>query len=90
MEKSLKYRHSKGNNSAITDCTSIKRHVQNITMVIYAQYKFHESSIGYLVMAEDGKTLWMEKPDVQKDGRTTPNQYPSAFSGKNGAMVLWG
>ena len=35
-------------------------HMYNHTMVIYIQYKFHEisSSIGYLVMAEDGKIHW--------------------------------
>ena len=32
--------------------------MHNLTMVIYIQYKFHEIlSIGYLVMAEDGKSL---------------------------------
>ena len=47
-KKSVKLRRSKGNNSAITDGTQIKLHVHNLTMVIYIQYKFHESpSIGY-------------------------------------------
>ena len=41
-KKSLKFRHSKGNNSAITDGNAIKLHVQNLTIVIYIQYKFHE------------------------------------------------
>ena len=37
-----------------------------ISMLIYIQYEFHEiPSIGYLVMAEKGKT------DGQKDGWTT-------------------
>ena len=55
-KKSLNFRQSKGNNSAITKGTLIKLHVHNLTMVIYIQYKFHEvPSIGYLVMAEDGK-----------------------------------
>ena len=31
--------------------------MHNLTMVVYIQYHFHElPSIGYLVMAEDGKT----------------------------------
>ena len=52
----IKFRQSKGNNSAITYDTPIKLHVHNLTMVIYIQYKFHEiPSIGYLVMAEDGR-----------------------------------
>ena len=40
-----------------------KLHVHSIIIVIYIQYKFHEFPfIGYLVMAEDGKTHgWMEK-----------------------------
>ena len=33
----------------------MKLHVHNHTMAIYSQYKFHVI-IGYLVMAEDGKT----------------------------------
>ena len=50
-----------GNNSAITDDTPIKLCMDNLTMVIYIQYKLHEiPSIGYIVMAEvrktDGKT----------------------------------
>ena len=53
-KKSLKFRLSKGNNSSITDDTLMKLHMHNI--VIYIQYKFHEiPSIGYLVMAENGK-----------------------------------
>ena len=59
--KSLKFRQSMGNNSAITDDTPIKLHIHKLTMVIYIQYKFDKiPSIGYLVMAEDGK------PDEQK------------------------
>ena len=73
-EKSLKFRQSKGNISAITDDTPIKLHMHNLTIVIYIQYKFHWiPSIGYLVKAEDGKTDWWRN---QKDRRTTPNQYP--------------
>ena len=57
-EKSFKFRQSKGNNSSITEDTLMKLSVHNHTMVIiYIQYKFHEiPSIGYLAMAEDGKT----------------------------------
>ena len=55
-KKSLKFRQSKDNNSAIRDNTLMKLHVHNLTMVIYIRYKFHKiPSIGYLVMAEDGK-----------------------------------
>ena len=54
--KSLKFSKSKGNNSAITHDYPIILHVHNITMVIYIQYKFHDFlSIGYFVMAEEGK-----------------------------------
>ena len=58
----MKFRQSKGNNSAITDDIP-KIHVHNIIIVIYIQYKFHELPfIGYLVMTKDGKTHgWMEK-----------------------------
>ena len=53
--KSLKFRQSKANNCAKTDDPD-KLHVHNLTIVIYIQYKFHNiPSIGYLVMAEDGK-----------------------------------
>ena len=52
-KKSLKFSQS---NSSITHDTLMKLHMHNHTMVIYNQYKFHEnSSIGYLVMADDGK-----------------------------------
>ena len=45
-----------GNNSSTSDDTLMNLHVHNYTMVVYIQYKFHEiPSIGYLVMAEDGK-----------------------------------
>ena len=58
MEKSLKFRQSKGNNSAITDNTLMKLCVHNHTMVVYIQYKLHETpSIGYLVMGEIGKII---------------------------------
>ena len=46
----------KGNNSALTDATLIKFHMYNLTIIIYIQYTFYEiPSIGYLVIAEDGK-----------------------------------
>ena len=52
----MKFRQSNGNNSSIADDTPIKRHMQNLTMVVYIQYKFHElQSIGYLVIAEGRK-----------------------------------
>ena len=56
----------------MADATLMKLHMHNHTMVIYIQYKFHElPSIGYLVMAEDGKTdIRIEKPEE-----------PSAFGG---------
>ena len=55
-KKSLKSRQSKGGNSSITHDILMKLHVHSHTMVIYIQYMFHEiPSIGYLVMAEDGK-----------------------------------
>ena len=58
----LKFRQSKGNNSAITDGIPIKLHTHHLTMAIYSQYKFHEiPSIGYLVMAEDGKLVGKTK-----------------------------
>ena len=54
--QSLKFWQSKYSNSSITDKTMMNFHVHNHTMVIYIQYKFHEiPSIGYKVMAEDGK-----------------------------------
>ena len=67
-KKSLKFRRSKGNNSAITDDTPIKLHMHNLIMAIYIQYKFHEiPSIGYLVMTEDRKSD--EQKDRRKDGQ---------------------
>ena len=70
VRKSLKFRQSKGYNSDIKDDTPIKLHVHNFIIVIYIQYKFHEfPSIGYLVMAEGGKT---NEQRNWKDGRTTP------------------
>ena len=66
--KTLKFSQSKGNNSSITDDTIIKLHVHNPKLVIYIQYKFHGiPSIGYLLMAEDGKSEWWRN---QKDGQT--------------------
>ena len=63
-KKSLKFRQSKGNNSSITEDILMKIHTHNHTMVLFIQHKFHEiPSIGYLVMAEDGKT------DGRTDGR---------------------
>ena len=63
-KKSLKIRHSEGNNSTITEDTPKKLHMHNLTIVIYIHYKFHQlPSIGYLVMAEDGITdRWTERP----------------------------
>ena len=58
-KKSLKFRQSKGDYSSITNVTQMKIHVYSHTMVIHIQYKFHEiPSIGYPVMAEDGKKHW--------------------------------
>ena len=54
----MKFRQSKGNDSLKTDDTLMKLHVHNHSMVIYIQYKFQEILfIGYLVMAEDKKSL---------------------------------
>ena len=39
--KILKFRQSKGNNSAITNGVTIKLHVYNPTIVINIQYTFH-------------------------------------------------
>ena len=48
MEKSLKFRQTKGNNSSTTDDILTKLYMHNYIMVIYTQYKFHESpSIAY-------------------------------------------
>ena len=56
VKKSLKFRQTKGNYTAIPDDSPIKLHAHNLTMVIYIQYKFYQMlSIGYLVMAQDGK-----------------------------------
>ena len=56
-KKSLILRQLKGNNSAIIDNIPIKLHMHYLTMVIYIFSTFHDSpSIGYLVMAKDGKT----------------------------------
>ena len=43
----------------------MKLHVHHHTMVIYIQYKFDEiPSIGYVVMAEDGKTEGWGEPQT--------------------------
>ena len=56
MAEDGKNRGNLGNQRAITDDTPIILHMHNLTMFIYIQYKIHEiPSIGYLVMAEDGK-----------------------------------
>ena len=48
-KKTLKFRQSKGNSSAITDDTPIKLHVHNLTMVMYIHLKFYENPvIGYM------------------------------------------
>ena len=48
---------SKGNNSTILNDSLIILLVHNLTMVII-QYEFNDiPSIGYLVMAEDGKKM---------------------------------
>ena len=76
MEKTLKFRQSKGNYSAITNDTLIKPDVHNFNMPKHIQYRFHEiPSIVYLGMAEDRKS------DKRTEWLTTPNQYPSAFGG---------
>ena len=52
----MNFRQSKGNSSSIADDTLIKRHMHNNNILLYIQYKFHETpSLGYLVMTEDGK-----------------------------------
>ena len=80
-KKSLIFWQTKGNNSAVTDDTQIKLHMQNLTMVIYIQFKIHAiPSIGYLVMAEDGKV------DGWTEGRTTPNLYPRLMGGGGGGV----
>ena len=57
-KKSLNFRQTKGNHSAIPDGSLTKLYVHNLTMVIYMQYRFHEiPSISYLVMAEDENSL---------------------------------
>ena len=76
MEKSLKFRQSKDNISVITDNTQIKLHAHHLTMVIYTQYKFHAlPSIGYLVMAEDGKPTvgWRNGMDRQRQTNIPPS-----------------
>ena len=61
---SSKLRQSRGINTSIAYEIVMKAHVHQHTMVIYIQYKFHEIAfIGYVDMAEDGKT------DERKDGR---------------------
>ena len=56
--KSLKLMQSKANNSSINDDIPMKLHVHSYNIVIYFQYKFHETqSIGYLVMTEDENSL---------------------------------
>ena len=55
-KKSFKFRQSKDNTSYIAYDTLMKLHMHNHTIIIYIQYTFHViTSIGYLVMAEDGK-----------------------------------
>ena len=52
----LNCRQSKGNNSSLTEYTLMKLHVHKHIMVIYIQFKFHDSpSITYKVMAEDSQ-----------------------------------
>ena len=44
----------------------------SLCLTVYIQYKIHElSSIGYLVMAEDGREGRLN----QKEGRTTPKEF---------------
>ena len=74
-EKSLKFRHWKGNNSSITDDTLVKLRVHNQTVIIYSKYKFYEiPSIGYLVMAEDGRTDELKGGQTETLDRTTDGQ----------------
>ena len=54
----MKIGQSKGISSAIPDDSTIELQVNNLTIVIYIQNTFNEIlSIGYLVMAEDGKNI---------------------------------
>ena len=56
-KKSLKFMQSKGDNYSITDDTLMKLPMYNHDIAMYPQYKFHDisSTIGYLVMAEEGQ-----------------------------------
>ena len=55
-EKPFECRQSKDNYYFIADYILLKFHMHSRTMVIQIKCKFHEiPSIGYLVMAEDGK-----------------------------------
>ena len=56
-KKSLKFMQSKGDNYSITDDNLMKLPMYNHDIAMYTQYKFHDisSTIGYLVMAEEGQ-----------------------------------
>ena len=76
----LKFRQSKGNNSAITEDITIKLHVHNLTMAIYVFSIFYP--IGYLVMAEEGKSrkekFWKFKVPIKGPFLSTDRQTDNA------------
>ena len=67
----------------------MKLHWHNHSIVIYIQYKFHESPpIGYLVMAEDGKKslkLWQSKGN----NSTVTDETPIKLHVHNLSMVIY-
>ena len=82
----MKLRQSHGNNSAITANTQMKLHVHDLTMVIYAQCKFHERpSIDCLVMAEDRKTDGRRNQMDRQRKRNIP--MPSAVDNKTKGIM---
>ena len=81
-KKTLKFRQSKGNSYATTNDIPIKLYKHNFIITIYIHHKFHEClSIGYLVMAEDGKS----------DGQCQTNIPPHLVVDNNGSRMfnLW-
>ena len=63
----------------------MKLRVHNQTVIIYSKYKFYEiPSIGYIVMAEDGRTEGRTDGNTgQNDGWTKSNLHLSALGGDN-------
>ena len=90
MEKSLKFRQSKGNNSSITDDIPSKLHVHNITIVMYIQYEFHEMlSISYLFMAIRGRQKSLKFRQSKNNNSTITDNTPFYVHVHNFTMAIY-